>query len=280
MIGHVVLGPEAHGPLPYPLLDDLLEAVEGPTADEQDVRRVDLDEVLVRVLAAALRRHVRQRALEDLEQRLLDALAGDVARDRRVVRLAGDLVDLVDVDDAALGACHVEVRGLDQPEQDVLDVLADVAGLGERGGVGDAEGNVQDLGQGLRQKRLARAGGTDQQDVRLLELHVVDLVAGVHSLVVVVNGHRQDLLCLVLADDVLIEGNLDGPRVGQLGHLRLGARRLEHLLFDDLLAEVDALVADVDALARNQLAYLFLALAAETAAIRNLGAVLGCRHWP
>ena len=137
------------------LLDDLLQAGEGAAADEQDVGGVDLDELLVRVLAPALGRDVGPRALEDLEQRLLDALAGDVAGDRRAVRLAGDLVDLVDVDDAGLGALDVPVGGLDQLEQDVLDVLADVTGLGERGGVGDGERHVEHPGQRLRQVGLA-----------------------------------------------------------------------------------------------------------------------------
>ena len=88
-------------------------------------------------------------------------------------RLAGDLVDLVDVDDAGLGALDVVVGGLDQLEQDVLDVLADVAGLGERGGVGDRERDVEHPGQRLRQVGLAAAGGADEQDVGLGQLDVV-----------------------------------------------------------------------------------------------------------
>ena len=79
-----------------------LQAVERAAADEQDVGRVDLQEILVRVLAPALRRHAGHRAFDHLEQRLLHALARHVAGDRRVVGLARDLVDLVDVDDAAL----------------------------------------------------------------------------------------------------------------------------------------------------------------------------------
>ena len=86
--------------------------------------------------------------------------------------LRDDLVDLVDVDDAALGPADVEVGGLDQVQEDVLDVLADVAGLGQRRGVGDREGHVEDLGQRARQVRLAAAGGADEQDVALLELDV------------------------------------------------------------------------------------------------------------
>ena len=167
------VGAEADALVPDAALDDLLEAGEGATADEQDVRGVDLDELLVGVLAAPLRRHRGGGALQDLQQGLLHALAGHVPGDRRVLALAGDLVDLVDVDDAGLGLLDVVVGGLDQLEQDVLDVLAHVAGLGERGGVGDGEGHVEHAGQRLGQQRLAAAGRAEQQDVRLGQLDVV-----------------------------------------------------------------------------------------------------------
>ncbi len=104
--------------------------------------------------------------------RLLHALTGDVTGDRRVLGLAGDLVDLVDVDDAVLGALDVEVRGLDELEEDVLDVLADVAGLRERGRIGDGEGDVETLRESLGEVGLAGAGGTDEEDVRLRDLDV------------------------------------------------------------------------------------------------------------
>ena len=124
-----------------------------------------------------------------------------------------DLVDLVDVDDAALGGFEVEVGGVEQLQQDVLDVLADVAGLGQRGGVADGERHVEDPGQGPGQQRLAAAGRADQQDVRLVELDLlVGLLAVDQPLVVVVHGDREDLLGAVLADDVLVELLLDLAR--------------------------------------------------------------------
>ena len=121
------VGLEAERLLADAPLDLLVEADERAAADEQDVGRVDLEELLVRVLAAALRRHVGDRAFEDLQQRLLHALARDVAGDRRVLVLAADLVDFVDVDDALLALLDVAAGGLQQLEDDVLDVLADVA---------------------------------------------------------------------------------------------------------------------------------------------------------
>ena len=103
----------------------------------------------------------------------------DVARDGDVLGLARDLVNLVNINDAALGALHVVIGVLQQAQDDVLHVLAHVAGLGERGGVGDGEGHIEDLRQRARQQRLARTGRADHQDVALLDLDVgVRFVAG------------------------------------------------------------------------------------------------------
>jgi len=75
------LGAEADRGRPPARRDDLLEPIEGAAAYEQDVSGVDLQELLLRMLASALRRHRRDRAFHDLEQRLLHALARDVAGD-------------------------------------------------------------------------------------------------------------------------------------------------------------------------------------------------------
>ena len=212
------------------------------------LRGIDLDVLLLGMLAAALRRDVADGAFEHLQQGLLDALAGDVAGDGDVLAGLGDLVDFVDVDDAALGCLDVEVGGVEQLEQQVLDVLADVAGLGEGGGVADGEGDVEDLGEGAGEQRLAAAGRADQQDVALIDFDVgMAFVAEAQSLVVVVDGNGEHLLGAVLADDVLVELILDGAGGRDVGDGLLGdAAAFAFLLVDDRLAELDAFAADVD----------------------------------
>ena len=163
-------GTEADGLLADAPADDLLQPDKSPAADEQDVRGIDGREFLVRMLASALRRNVGDRAFQNLQQSLLHAFARDIAGDRRILVLAADLVDFVDIDDALLGAADIAVGGLQQLEDDVLDVLADVAGFGQRGGVDDGERHIQHAGQRLRQQRLAGAGRPDQQDVRFGQL--------------------------------------------------------------------------------------------------------------
>jgi hypothetical protein len=67
--------------------DDLFEPDERAAADEEDLAGVELDVLLLGVLAAALRGDVGDGALEDLEQGALDALARDVAGDRDVAEV-------------------------------------------------------------------------------------------------------------------------------------------------------------------------------------------------
>src|SRR5437763_2816642 len=266
------VGAEPEGVLADAARDDLVHPGERAAADEEDVRRVDREELLVRVLAPALRRHRGDRPLEDLQQRLLDAFARDVARDRRVVRLPRDLVHLVDVDDPRLGLLDVEVRGLDQLEEDVLDVLTDVTGFGQRGRVGDRERNIEDARERLRKQRLAAAGRTEQQDVRLLQLDVAVLGSHLDALVVVVDGDRERAFRLFLRDDVVVQDGVDVLRPRQVVEVEL--RGSGQLLVDDLVTEVDALVADVDAGPGDQLLDLALALAAKAA--EQLLVAIGC----
>src|SRR3989442_9186685 len=221
------------------------------------------------MLASALRRDRCDGAFHDLEQGLLHALARDVTSDRGVVGLAADLVDLVDIDDATLGALEVVVGGLQQLEDDVLDVLADIAGFGERGRIRHGEGHIEDARERLRQQRLARAGWADQQDVRLRELDVVVLGLMVETLVVIMDRDREHLLGVILTDDIVVKNFADFLG-GRNAVARLHQRGLV-LLVDDVHAQFDALVADEYGRAGDELANLVLALAAERAVERILG---------
>src|SRR5215208_6554007 len=101
-----------------PSPDHLLESDESATAQEKNVGGIDWEKLLVRMLAATLRRHVGDSPFEDLQKRLLHSLARHVARDRRVLILATNLVDLVNINNALLRAFDVPVSCLQQFEND------------------------------------------------------------------------------------------------------------------------------------------------------------------
>ena len=200
---------------------------------------------LVRMLASALRRNVGDGAFKDLEQRLLHAFTAHVARDGRVLILAADLVDFVDIDDAGLRAAYVAISSLQQFENDIFNVLTHIAGFSERGGVHNGKRHIEHAGQSLRQQRFARAGGADQHDVGFRQLHFAGLGAvHVDPLVVVVNGDGKLFLGLVLPDDVFIEERFDLLRLGQMVGSG-GGMRFRAVVFQNGVADGNALVADV-----------------------------------
>src|SRR5437868_4612716 len=137
------VGAKAHRLARDTTAHQILQPDKGAAADEQDVSGIDLKKFLLRMLAAAFGRYTRHRALDDLEQCLLHAFTRDVTGDRWIVTLARDLVDLVDIYDATLAALDIVIGILQQRQDDVLDVFANVAGLGQRGGIRDGERDLE-----------------------------------------------------------------------------------------------------------------------------------------
>ena len=239
----------------------LLQAVKGTAAYEQYIGGVNLYKLLVRVLPAALGRHAGYRSLQDFKQRLLYALAAYIPCNGRVFGLPGYLVYLVDIDDALFGPLYVKVRRLDQLQQYILHVFTHVPRLGQRSCIGDGKGHVKHPGQRLRQQRFSRAGGPDKQYIALLQLHVIVPGGVVYPLVMVVHRHRHGFFRILLADDVLVQKFLYLFRFGYV--LYYFVQVVLEFLFDYFLAQVYALIANIDPRARNQPLDLLLGFAAE-----------------
>ena len=112
----------------------LLEAGEGAGGDERDVAGRH-DDVVAVGRVRQLERHHDLARLEHLEQLALHAHAGDVlgragAGEDGVVLPAGDLVELVEADDADRRQQRIVVGGVQQARDDRVRILPDVAGLG------------------------------------------------------------------------------------------------------------------------------------------------------
>ena len=216
------------------------------------------------MLAPALGRNIRLCAFDDLEQGLLHAFAGDVARDGGAIALAGNLVDFVNINDALAGGFQIIVRILEQLHQDVFHVFAHIASFREGRGVGNGKGHAQNAGQSFGKQGFTAARGADKEDVAFFKLNLVAQGAGVkHTLVVVVHRYRKDFLGLVLSDDILVKAILDF-----LGRKKaffaLGAFHL--VAGDNFVAGLDAFVANAGAVLHDEIANLKLAAPAKGAA--------------
>src|SRR5690554_1953936 len=269
---------EAEAMLARASLDDLIEPDERSSADEEDIRGVDLQKFLLRMFAAALGRDVRDRPLDDLEQGLLHAFAAHIARDGRVIALPRDLIDLIDIDDAALGALDVMIRVLKELDDDIFNVLAHITRLSERRRVRNGKGHIQDARERLREEGLTRACRPEEQDIRFRELDIVGARRFcIDPLVVIMHRDREHLLGAILANDVFVEDRLDLGRGGQGRALRERLVAL-HLFGDNIVTQTNALIADIDIRPSDELFYFLLRFPAEGALEIAMGIVSSAVH--
>jgi hypothetical protein len=216
------------------------------------------------------------RAFDQFQECLLHAFARDIAGDRGIIGLAGNLVDFIDIDNAGLRLFDIVIAFLQQLLDDVFDVFADVAGLGQGRGIGNGKRHIEQSRQRLGQQRLAGPGGPDQQNIAFGELH---FVAGAHALgaarlqalVMIVDRHRQDPLGAFLTDDVLIEDFLDFLRLGEFVAGTFGA--LFQFFPNYVVAQLHAFVADENAGAGDEFPNLVLALSTERA-VQQLAVIM------
>jgi len=102
----------------------------------------------------------------------------------------------------------------------------------------------------LRKKSFARTGGTDHQDITLLELNFVFVDIQLNALVMIVNGHREDFFRPILTDYVLVKDLLDSSGLRNLGG---PCRPLPLILLgNDVIAELYAFIADINRRTGNQ----------------------------
>ncbi len=165
--------------------------------------RLDLDFLVVEFAGAQLlaKRIARRGAGIGADQRIEHALLG------------GELGARLHV--LALAFAGLRDRDFDQVADDLLDVAADIADLGEFRGLDLDERRAGELGQPPRDLGLADAGRPDHQDV--LRQHLVAQVAGeLQPPPAIAQRDRYRALGVGLADDEAVEFGNDftGREVG------------------------------------------------------------------
>ena len=157
---------------------------------------------------------------------------------------------------------------------DILDVLADVAGLGQRRRIGNRKWNVEQTCERLRQQRLTAARRTDEQHVAFRKLDFVLLDTGIQTFVMIVDRDGQDLLGLLLTNDVFVEDLIDLHGDAQLA-ARAARRLLLNFLTNDVVTQLDAFIANKNGRACNQFAYFVLAFPTKRAIQQSVAVALG-----
>lgn len=187
--------------------DNFREFDEGAGADEEHAARVDGLVIAVVVFAG-----IDRSAVEESQQAILDPFAADVA-DAGVA--AADLVDFIEEDDAAFRAPDIAVAVGKDPADDALDGIADITGFHEGGRAGEADGDVEQVGEAADQESFSAAAGSEEEDVLFPEIP-----AGGDGKIMVVGSDGEFAFGLGLADDETVEAADNLPGIGQPGRDR------------------------------------------------------------
>ena len=195
----------------------LLNAIECSTADEEDVVRVYVNVVLVRMFATTFGGNIDNASFEEFKHTLLHSFSAHIARDGWVVALTRNLIDFVNENDTALSFFHIEIGHLEQTREYAFHVFAHVSCFGEDCCIYNGERNLEELGNGASQERLTRTRGADHHNVALLNFYriVFVFVFVENAFVVVVDSNREIFFCCILSDDILIKIGLDFLGSGQ-----------------------------------------------------------------
>ncbi|CBE69230.1 protein of unknown function [Candidatus Methylomirabilis oxygeniifera] len=115
----------------------------------------------------------------------------------------------------------------------------------------------------MRQQCLTASGRTDEKNIGLGQFDVVKGHPCIDALIVVVNGNRKALFGPVLTDDILVQDRFNLGRFGEF------AQTLPFFflpfLRDDVVAQLDTLIADVDRGTGDQLPDVILTFSAKGA---------------
>ncbi len=85
----------------------------------------------------------------------------------------------------------IAARRLEQTVENILNVFADISGLGQARRIDDAKRNAEDASECLGEQSFARSSRADQQDIRFLKLDVAAAFGELESFVMLVNRDRQ-----------------------------------------------------------------------------------------
>ena len=90
----------------YSLLNNFFKAIKCTATDKQNICGIDLQKFLLRMLSTSLGGDRCNSSFHNFQQSLLNAFPGYIAGNGRIVSLAGNLVYLVYIDNATLGALN------------------------------------------------------------------------------------------------------------------------------------------------------------------------------
>ena len=145
--------------------DFLFNAIEGTAADEQNITGIDMNIVLIRMLAATLGRYIHHGTFKKFQKSLLNTLTADITGNGRIVALTGNLINLINKDNTTLRRIYIIIGHLQQTGKNTLHILTDISGFGKYRCIYNGKRHMQQFGNGSGQQGFSGTRASDHDDI-------------------------------------------------------------------------------------------------------------------
>ena len=142
-------------------LNNVVQRSKCSSANEQDIFRVNLHCFLVRVFTSSLWWNVRDSALNNFQQCLLNTFPGNIPCNRDVFTFSGNFVNFINIDNALLRALYVIIRRLQEFQHNVFYVFTNISCLCQRCRISYRKRHIKYSGKSLCQQSLTCSCRTD-----------------------------------------------------------------------------------------------------------------------
>ena len=119
------------------------------TTDEENILRVNMNELLTRMLSTALWRNTCIGTFQNFKKRLLYTFTRNIACNREVLCFTRNFVDLVYIYNTHFCALNIAISSVNKLKQNVFDIFTYIASFGKRGCIGNCKRNFQKTRKGL-----------------------------------------------------------------------------------------------------------------------------------
>ena len=167
----------------------LFDAIESTSGYKQHILGVDLNHALLGMLAATLWRYIHNSAFEQFKHGLLNTLARNIAGNARIVAFACYFVNFVNKNYTSFGGSYIVISSLQKPGKDTFHIFAHITCFGKNRGISNAEGYMQQFGNGTGKQGFACAGFTYENDVRFFYFNIIAGGRLVDSFKMVIDCH-------------------------------------------------------------------------------------------
>ena len=168
------------------------------------------------MLASTLRRNINHGTFQEFQQSLLYTFATHITRDRRIIALAGYLINLINEHNSPFCCSHIIISNLQQTRQDAFNVFTHITCFSKHSGINNGERNIQHLSYCTRQQGFTCTGTTNHDDITLFDFYTIFILWLLQTLVVVIYSDSQIALSLILTDDIFIQVFFDFYRLWHL----------------------------------------------------------------